>query len=140
MGLQTWNSIRAVDFLSELPDVDPKKIGVTGASGGGTQTFMLACVDRRPKAFFPAVMVSTAMQGGCTCENASYLRINTGNIEFAAMAAPRAVGMSAADDWTKELETKGLPQLKEHLRGWACRTKWKGNTSPMSITTIIPAE
>lgn len=115
MGLQTWNSIRAVDFFSELPDVDPQRLGVTGASGGGTQTFMLACVDPRPKAFFPAVMVSTAMQGGCTCENASYLRVNTGNIEFAALAAPRPVGMSAADDWTKEIETKGLPQLKEHF-------------------------
>ncbi len=115
MGLQTWNSIRAVDFLSELPDVDPQKLGVTGASGGGTQTFILACVDPRPKAFFPAVMVSTAMQGGCTCENSSLLRVNTGNIEFAALAAPRAIGMSAANDWTKELETKGLPSLKEHF-------------------------
>lgn len=115
MGLQTWNSIRAVDFLSSLPDVDPNRIGVTGASGGGTQTFMLACVDPRPKAFFPAVMVSTAMQGGCTCENASYLRINTGNIEFAALAAPRAIGMTGANDWTREIETKGLPQLREHF-------------------------
>jgi dienelactone hydrolase len=114
MGLQTWNSIRAVDFLSSLPDVDPDRIGVTGASGGGTQTFILACVDPRPKAFFPAVMVSTAMQGGCTCENASYLRINTGNIEFAALAAPRPLGMTGANDWTKDIETKGLPQLVEH--------------------------
>jgi hypothetical protein len=88
---------------------------VTGASGGGTQTFILACVDPRPKAFFPAVMVSTAMQGGCTCENASYLRIGTGNIEFAALAAPRPIGMTGADDWTHEIETQGLPQLIEHF-------------------------
>ena len=115
MGLQTWNSIRAVDFLSALPDVDPNRIGVTGASGGGTQTFILACVDPRPKAFFPAVMVSTAMQGGCTCENASYLRIGTGNIEFAALVAPRPIGMTGANDWTQEIETKGLPQLIEHF-------------------------
>jgi dienelactone hydrolase len=115
MGLQTWNSIRAVDFLSSLPDVDPQRLGVTGASGGGTQTFILACVDPRPKAFFPAVMVSTGMQGGCTCENASLLRVNTGNIEFAALAAPRAVGMTGADDWTVKIEENGLPQLKEHF-------------------------
>jgi hypothetical protein len=59
-------------------------------------------------------MVSTAMQGGCTCENTSYLRIGTGNIELAAMCAPRPLGMSAANDWTRELETKGLPELKQH--------------------------
>jgi hypothetical protein len=60
------------------------------------------------------VMVSTAMQGGCTCENASYLRVNTGNIEFAALAAPRPIAMTGADDWTVEIETKGLPELKRH--------------------------
>lgn len=114
VGLQTWNSIRALDWLETLPDVDPERIGVTGASGGGTQTFLLGCVDPRPAAFFPAVMVSTAMQGGCTCENASYLRVGTGNIEFAAMVAPRPLAMSAANDWTRELETKGLPELKQH--------------------------
>jgi dienelactone hydrolase len=114
LGLQTYNSLRALDWISGMPEVDAERIGVTGASGGGTQTFMLAAIDQRPAAAFPAVMVSTAMQGGCTCENAVYLRIDTGNIEFAAMCAPRPVGMSAANDWTRELETKGLPELKQH--------------------------
>ncbi len=115
LGLQTWNSIRVLDWITTLPDVDPDKIGVTGASGGGTQTFMVGAVDPRPKALFPAVMVSTAMQGGCTCENATYLRVNTGNIEFAALIAPKHLGMTAANDWTRELETKGLPELKQHF-------------------------
>jgi len=113
LGLQTFNSIRALDFLLSLPNVDPKRIGVTGASGGGTQTFLLCSVDPRPSVSFPAVMVSTAMQGGCTCENACYLRIDTGNIEFAALFAPKPLGMTAADDWTKEIATKGLPELKQ---------------------------
>jgi Acetyl xylan esterase (AXE1) len=112
MGLQTWNSIRALDFLLSLPDVDPQRIGVTGASGGGTQTFILCAIDDRPAAAFPAVMVSTAMQGGCICENCSYLRIGTGNIELAGLFAPNPLGMSAANDWTKDLERKGLPELK----------------------------
>ncbi len=92
----------------------PARIGVTGASGGGTQTILLGAIDPRPAVFFPAVMVSTAMQGGCTCENCNYLRIGSGNIEFAAMAAPRPLGMTAADDWTKELDAKGYPELKRH--------------------------
>src|SRR5207247_2684471 len=112
MGLQTWNSIRALDFVESLPDVDPKRIGVTGASGGGTQTFMLCAVDDRPAAAFPAVMVSTAMQGGCVCENCSYLRQDTGNVELAALFAPKPLGMSGAHDWTIDIETKGLPELK----------------------------
>jgi dienelactone hydrolase len=116
MGLQTYNSIRALDFLLSLPEVDAKRIGVTGASGGGTQTFILCAIDDRPAAAFPAVMVSTAMQGGCICENCSYLRQNTGNVELAALFAPKPLGMSGANDWTKEIETKGLPQLKELYR------------------------
>ncbi|MDX1962559.1 MAG: acetylxylan esterase [Pirellulales bacterium] len=112
-GLQTWNSLRALDWLASLPDVDRQRIGVTGASGGGTQTFLLTALDDRPAAAFPAVMVSTAMQGGCTCENCAYLRVGTGNIELAALTAPRPLGLTAADDWTKEMETKGFPELKQ---------------------------
>lgn len=114
LGLQTWNSIRALDWICSRDDIDASRIGVTGASGGGTQTFMLAALDERIAAAFPAVMVSTAMQGGCTCENASYLRVGTGNIEFAAMVAPRPIAMTGARDWTVEIETKGLPELKQH--------------------------
>jgi dienelactone hydrolase len=116
MGLQTYNSIRALDFLSSLPDVDPDRIGVTGASGGGTQTFILCAVDDRPKVAFPAVMVSTAMQGGCVCENCSYLRQGSGNIEIAGLFAPKPLAMSGANDWTLEIETKGLPELKDLYR------------------------
>ncbi|HEX5273188.1 MAG TPA: hypothetical protein VFW33_21980, partial [Gemmataceae bacterium] len=112
MGLQTWNSIRALDFLLGLPEVDAKRVGVTGASGGGTQTFILCAIDDRPTVAFPAVMVSTAMQGGCICENAPYLRLGIGNIDIAAAFAPKPLGMSGAKDWTEEIETKGLPELK----------------------------
>ena len=58
-------------------------------------------------------MVSTAMQGGCTCENASCLRVGTGNVEIAGLFAPKPLGLTAADDWTKEMETKGFPQLQQ---------------------------
>lgn len=114
MGLQTWNSMRALDFVTSLPEVDAKRLACTGASGGGTQTMILAAVDPRLAVSCPAVMVSTAMQGGCTCENASLLRVGTGNIEFAALFAPKPQGMTAANDWTKEMETKGFPELRQH--------------------------
>ena len=116
MGLQTWDSIRALDFLTSLPDVDPERIAVTGASGGGTQTFILSAIDPRVKVSIPCVMVSTAMQGGCTCENASLLRVDTGNVEFAALFAPKPLCLVSANDWTKEMASKGFPQLQEHFQ------------------------
>ncbi|MFG0334688.1 MAG: acetylxylan esterase [Maioricimonas sp. JB049] len=115
-GLQTWNSIRALDFLCSLPDVDATRIGVTGGSGGGTQSIILCAIDRRPVVAFPQGMVSTAMQGGCTCENCSLLRVGTGNVELAALFAPRPQAMTAANDWTKEMMTKGYPQLQQLYR------------------------
>ncbi|PAY18982.1 acetylxylan esterase [Rhodopirellula sp. SM50] len=113
MGLQTWNSIRAIDFLLELDETDPTRIGVTGASGGGTQSMILGAIDDRIAAAMPCVMVSTSMQGGCTCENAPYMRIDQGNVDIAAAIAPRPLGLTAADDWTVELETKGYPDLRQ---------------------------
>lgn len=116
LGLHTWNSIRSLDFVTSLPDVDSARIGITGASGGGTQTFLLSAIDPRIAVAFPAVMVSTGMQGGCTCENADYLRVGINNIALAALTAPRPLAMSGADDWTIAIETKGLPELR-HIYG-----------------------
>jgi dienelactone hydrolase len=112
MGLQTWNAVRSLDFVLSLPEVDLERVAITGASGGGTQTMLLAAIDSRVKLSFPAVMVSTAMQGGCTCENSVLLRIGTGNVEFAALFAPGPQGMTTANDWTREMSTKGFPELQ----------------------------
>lgn len=113
MALQTLNAVRGLDFLLSLPEVDPTRIAISGASGGGTQTMLLAAIDDRIALSFPCVMVSTAMQGGCTCENTSLLRIGTGNVEFAALFAPKPQGMSTANDWTREMSTKGFPDLQK---------------------------
>jgi len=114
MGLQTWNNVRSLDFVLSLPEVDPTRVAITGASGGGTQSMILAALDDRLALSFPAVMVSTAMQGGCTCENASLLRLGRGNVDFAAMFAPKPQGMTTANDWTKEMATKGFPELQAY--------------------------
>jgi dienelactone hydrolase len=113
LGVQAWNGLRALDFLAGLPDVDPTRIGVTGSSGGGTQTLLLGALDPRPAVAFPQGMVSTSMQGGCTCENACGLRVGTGNVELAALFAPKPQGMTAANDWTKDMMTKGFPELEK---------------------------
>ncbi|MCY2974968.1 MAG: hypothetical protein NTW52_09930 [Planctomycetota bacterium] len=112
MGLQTINTIQAINRIASLPDVDPAKIAITGASGGGTQSFIAMAVDNRLLGAFPAVMVSTGMQGGCTCENACYLRTGTGNVEIAALSAPRSLGLTSANDWTKTFADDGFPTLQ----------------------------
>ena len=115
MGLQTWDSIRALDFLESLPDVNRKRLACTGESGGGTQTFMLGAVDDRLAAQAPVVMVSHTMQGGCLCENAPGLRVEYSNMEIAAAAAPRPqLLVAATGDWTKDTLTVEGPAL-EHI-------------------------
>lgn len=112
MGLQTWDSIRALDFLESLPDADPKRLACTGESGGGTQTFMLGSVEDRLAAQAPIVMVSHIMQGGCLCENAPGLRVEYSNMEIAAAAAPRPqILVAATGDWTKDTLTVEGPSI-----------------------------
>ena len=113
MGMQTINSIQSLEFLLQRSDVDPKRISITGASGGGTQTFIASAIEPRFAGAYPVVMVSTSMQGGCTCENAVGLRVGTGNVEIAALTAPRPMGVNAANDWTKDMAKDGFPELKK---------------------------
>jgi hypothetical protein len=124
LGLQLWNSIRVVDFLQSLPDVDPNKIGATGASGGGTQTFLLAAVDDRIKYTAPVNMISAIMQGGSPCENAPGLRFDTNNMELAALTAPRPMLMvSATGDWTKNTLVEEYPSVRQIYRLYEAHEK-----------------
>jgi hypothetical protein len=119
-GLQLWNGIRSLDFLQSLPEVDPERIGCAGASGGGTQTFLLAAVDERVKVAVPVNMISLHMQGGCLCENPPGLRLDTNNVELAATIAPRPLLMiSATGDWTAETPRVEYPEMRRlyGLRG-----------------------
>ncbi len=114
LGLQLWNSIRVADYLEALPDVDPKKLAMTGASGGGTQTFNLIAVDDRIAVAAPVNMVSGIMQGGCICENAPGLRIGTNNVEIASLMAPKPLlAVAATGDWTKNVPKVEYPAMKK---------------------------
>ena len=114
LGLQLWNSIRVVDFLESLPEVDKSRIAATGASGGGTQTFLLTAVDDRVRFSAPVNMVSAIMQGGCRCENAPGLRIDTFNVEIGAMMAPRPMLLvSSTQDWTRNTLQEEHPEIRK---------------------------
>jgi len=113
MGLQLQNGISAIDFLQNLPDVDKDRIGCTGASGGGSQTFILTAIDERIKVSAPVNMISATMQGGCLCENAPNLRLDVSNLEIGALMAPRPLLLvSCTGDWTSNTPTVEYPAIK----------------------------
>ncbi len=117
LGVQLWNSIRVVDYLESLAEVDASRIAATGASGGGTQTFLLAAVDERIRYAAPVNMVSFIMQGGSRCENAPLLRIDTHNVEFAALFAPKPMMLVAATgDWTVNTPREEFPAVQAIYR------------------------
>ncbi|MBR5985665.1 MAG: acetylxylan esterase [Clostridia bacterium] len=134
-ALQLNNSVKALDFVSSLPYVDASRIGCTGCSGGGTQTWFLSMLDERVKAAAPINMVSAYMQGGCGCENAPFLRTKYCSVDYAMCIAPRPLFMAASDgDWTvhsREVEFPAVRRVYE-LYGAADRFETFYRSAPHS--------
>ena len=124
-ALQTVNSLRAMDFLESLPEVAPDRLGCTGASGGGSQTWFISLLDERIKVLAPVCMLSAHFQGGCGCEEGSLLRLGgLGNFDILSCVAPRPVMLpSVTQDWTNLNPWYEIPQLKEVYKLYGAEDK-----------------
>lgn len=114
---QCYNGIRILDYISSMADVDTNRIGITGASGGGTQTFLIAALDDRIDVSVPVVMVSAHFFGGCVCESGKPIHkhgdFETDNVEIAAIIAPKPLMLIGdGDDWTKNLPEVEFPYIQ----------------------------
>lgn len=100
MGMQLLDNQRAIDLLQSLPYVDPNRIGATGASGGGNQTWWLTALDERIKAAVPVVSVGTfeayIMNSNCVCELHPGGLVSMEKADIMASIAPRAVKILTA--------------------------------------------
>lgn len=114
-GIECWNAMRALDYLQTRKEVDPKRLGVTGRSGGGATSWWLAAADDRVQCIIPVAGIADlkahlvegvaeryrngVISGHCDC---MYM-VNTYRWDFAQVAAlcaprPLMLGNSDADD------------------------------------------
>lgn len=114
--MQALNGIRILDWMIQRKDVDTKRIGVNGGSGGGTQTVLLTVIDDRFTAANPVVSVSSWFDGGCPCESGMPIQLAGGgtcNAELAAMFAPKPMMLvSDGGDWTSTTPELEYPYLQ----------------------------
>ena len=113
--IQIMNGISILDYMATRSDVDMKRVGVTGASGGGQQSVVLSVVDDRFTALCPVVSLSSWFDGGCPCESGMPVTQAAGgtcNAEMAAIFAPRPLCViSDGKDWTAHVPEMEGPFL-----------------------------
>lgn len=114
--IQTNNALRLIDYFMDKENVDPERIGITGGSGGGSQTMLVSAIDDRIAVSVPVVMTSSYHSGGCPCESGKPIHLcggKTNNAEIAAMMAPKPMlVVSDGRDWTQQVPEVEFPFIQ----------------------------
>jgi len=103
-GVECLNGMRAIDYLTGRPDVDPERIAVTGISGGGAASFWIAAADERVRAAvpvsgmadLPSYVNNRVINGHCDCMFL-YNTFQWPWTRIAALVAPRALLFTNSD-------------------------------------------
>lgn len=115
--IQTLGGIRILDYVLSLKETDPNRVGISGGSGGGSHTVLMAAMDDRIKLSVPVVSLSSSFYGGCPCESGMPIHLcagGTNNVELAAMTAPKPqLVVSDGKDWTVSVPDHDMPYLKK---------------------------
>ena len=114
--IQTNNALRLLDYALTIKGADPSRVGITGGSGGGSQTMLVSAIDDRISVSVPVVMTSSFHSGGCPCESGMPIHLcgeRTNNAEIAAIFAPKPLLIiSDGKDWTFQVPTVEYPFIK----------------------------
>lgn len=125
--MQALNGIKILDWMIKRKDVDTKRIGVNGGSGGGTQSVLLTVLDDRYTAANPVVSMSSWFDGGCPCESGMPIQLAAGgtcNAELAAMFAPNPMMVvSDGGDWTSTTPELEYPYLQRIYGFYSAKEK-----------------
>lgn len=128
--VQTLGAIRIIDYLLTLKETDPNRLGISGGSGGGSHTVLMAALDPRIKLSAPVVAVSSYFYGGCPCESGMPIHFvcgGTDNVELAAMAAPNPqLLITDGKDWTAHMPEHDFPYLQK-MYGYYGKTNMVAN-------------
>lgn len=121
-GVECWNGMRALDYLSTRPEVDTNRFGITGRSGGGAYSWYVTAMDERIRAAAPTAgitdlenhVVDGAVEGHCDC----MFMVNTYRWDYpqlAALAAPRPLLIVNTDD-DSIFPLDGVVRLRDKVR------------------------
>lgn len=114
--IQILNGLLITDFMLKRKDVDSKRVGLNGGSGGGSQVVLLSLLDDRYTAACPTVSLASHFDGGCPCESGMPVSLacgGTNNAELMSVFAPKALMViSDGKDWTRTVPSLEYPFLQ----------------------------
>ena len=118
---RAWDGMRALDYLLTRDEVDPKHVGITGTSGGGTMTAWLWAWEPRFTMAAPSCFITTfrrMLENELTADTERHppraLALGLDHDDFLAAAAPKPVVILAQE--LDHYDVRGTKEACQRLR------------------------